>query len=103
MHRTPEPHLIKLYARHCLIGFALSAVFVAALLWLDVGGLWHLVTHVSAGPLAVFLLWAFNGIVFAGVQFAIAIMALARKPDSGSGKGARPVLAPVAIWADNTR
>ena len=68
------PDLIKLYIRQTAIGFALSAVFVALLLYFNVVNLWHLVTHTDVGVLAVFLLWLFNGIVFAGVQFGITIM-----------------------------
>ena len=39
------PELIKLYIRNVAIGFCLAAVFVAMLLWFDVQGLWHLVSH----------------------------------------------------------
>jgi len=67
------PRLVRLYIRQAIIGFALSAVFVAALLWLDIGGLWHLVHHVAGGGLAVAMLWVFNGTVFAGVQFALSL------------------------------
>ncbi len=67
------PHLIKLYIRQVLIGFVLSAVFVALLLWLNVANLGHLVTNVAGGWIAVLMLWVFNGIVFAGVQFALAL------------------------------
>ena len=68
------PDLIKMYIRQSVIGFALSAVFVALLLYFNIVNLWHLVTHTDVGLLAVFLLWLFNGIVFAGVQFGISIM-----------------------------
>ena len=33
------PKLVRLYIHHVLIGFALSAVFVGVLMWLDVVGL----------------------------------------------------------------
>ena len=70
------PDLIKQYIRHSVIGFALAALFVSLLLYFNVANLWHLVTHSDVGFLAVFLLWLFNGIVFAGVQFAISIMTM---------------------------
>ncbi|MBK0326900.1 hypothetical protein I5535_06280 [Rhodobacteraceae bacterium F11138] len=79
------PKLIKMYIRNIAIGFAIAAAFVAMLLWFNVMGLWALVSHSDAGPLAVFLLWFMHGIVFAGVQFAWAVMALAEKPDQGRG------------------
>jgi hypothetical protein len=82
------PALIQLYIRNVLIGFALSAVFVAALMWLNVGNLWHLISTSPAGWTAGLMLFMFNGIVFAGVQFAIAIMRMEDRGNDG-GKGRR--------------
>lgn len=70
------PQLVRLYIRHTIIGFALSGVFVGMLLYFNVVNLWHLVTHSPSGWMAVMLLVLFNGIVFAGVQFGIAIMTM---------------------------
>lgn len=99
------PQLIRLYIRNVLIGFGIAAVFVALLLWFDVAGLWGLTANSSDGPLAIFLLWFMHGIVFAGVQFAWAIMALAKKPDSGPRRGL-PVLRdlqPVRVGQEKRR
>ncbi|RBI86772.1 hypothetical protein DRV85_04975 [Rhodosalinus halophilus] len=79
------PDLIRLYIRQVAIGFVISAAFVAMILWFNVANLWHLVTHDPAGPLAVGLLWMFNGIVFSGVQFGISIMRMAEKDDGDGG------------------
>ena len=68
------PKLIRLYITQCAIGFGISGVFVSLLLWFDIANLWHLVSHSSDGLLAVLILWVANGVVFAGVQFAIAVM-----------------------------
>ena len=91
------PKLVRLYIRQVIAGFVISACFVALLLGFNVANLWHLVTHTSAGPLAVLLLWVFNGIVFAGVQFGISVMALQdeapRRP--GGGRPRNPVAPPV--------
>ncbi|WP_417243054.1 hypothetical protein [Celeribacter sp.] len=90
------PKLIKLYITQAVIGFAISAVFVGALLYFNVANLWHLVTHSDVGILAVVILWVSNGIVFAGVQFAITIMGMAGKNDDDDTGGKRddlPVLA----------
>jgi hypothetical protein len=84
------PRLVRLYIVQSAIGFAVAAVFVALLLGLNVANLWHLVTHTSAGPLAVVLLWLFNGIVFSGVQFGIAVMRMAESEGSGGGSRLRP-------------
>lgn len=79
------PALIKMYIRNVLIGFAIAGAFVAMLLWFNVMNLWSLVTNSDAGLLAVFILWFVHGIVFAGVQFAIAVMNMAEKPQGPRG------------------
>jgi len=97
------PKLIKLYIRHVLIGFAIAGAFVAMLLWFNVMNLWHLVSTSDVGLMAVFVLWFAHGIVFAGVQFGVAIMALAKSPDGGSGGKRQPValkLVPVPVQED---
>jgi hypothetical protein len=81
------PELVKLYIRNVIIGFGISAVFVAALLYFDVMGLWALVSGSKDGVLAVFILWVMNGIVFASVQFGWAVMALAQKDNDGPRGG----------------
>lgn len=91
------PELIKLYLRQCAIGFGIAAVFVALLLSFNVANLWSLVKGSDVGLLAVFMLWFFNGIVFAGVQFSIYVMSMAEKDDTGGGRGRRAVLDYVAV------
>lgn len=87
------PELVKLYIRQVAIGFGIAAVFVALLLGLNVANLRSLILNSSSGPLALFLLFFFNGIVFAGVQFAIAIMGMAENPDDGPTRGLRAWMA----------
>jgi hypothetical protein len=77
------PTLIRLYIRQVLIGFGLSAMFVAMLLYMDVARLGQLVLNSDVGVVAVIMLWVFNGIVFAGVQFAISIMRLSDDTPAG--------------------
>ena len=79
------PKLIKMYITQVIIGFIVSAVFVGLLLWFNIANLAHLVTSSKEGLLAVFLLWLFNGIVFAGVQFAIRIMNMNDDDDEPRG------------------
>lgn len=81
------PKLIKLYIRSCSIGFLVAALFVAGLLWFNVANLGYLVSHADKGWLAVLILWLANGIVFAGVQFGIAVMGLADKDDDDDHRG----------------
>lgn len=83
------PRLVRLYIRHVLIGFALSAVFVGLLIGLDVAGLRHLVLETNMGWLGGMMLLVFNGSVFAGVQFGIAIMRMAEPEDDAPPGGPR--------------
>lgn len=90
------PKLIRLYITQVLIGFAISAVFVALLLGFNIAGLGDLVVRSDMSLIAVLMLWFMNGIVFAGVQFAWKIMSLAEKstPSGGNKVRLQPVLAP---------
>lgn len=83
------PKLIRLYITHVAIGFGIAAAFVAMLLWFDVANLWHLVTHSDKGLLAVVILWISNGVIFAGVQFGIAVMRLKDDDDDDHHGGLR--------------
>lgn len=102
------PELVRLYLRNIAIGAALAAVFTIALIAFDVGHLRHLVMATEGGFIAVMLLFVFNTLVFAGVQFAIAVMRMGDRPRRpGGGLRAphtgRAVLAKVAAKAGRTR
>jgi hypothetical protein len=88
------PPLIRLYIRHCAIGFGLSAVFVGLLFAFDVANLWTLVSRSDVGVMAALMLFMGNGIVFAGVQFGITVMRMG-EDDAPPRRGLRePVLIP---------
>ena len=89
------PPLVRLYIRHCVIGFALAAVFVGALFAFDVANLWTLVSRSDVGLMAAFMLFMGNGIVFAGVQFGISVMRMGDEDDTPRGGQRDPVLVPV--------
>ncbi|MFV0358581.1 hypothetical protein [Tropicimonas sp.] len=93
------PELVRLYIRQVIIGYVLSAIFVTLLLGLDVANLWHLVTHTRGGWIAVLMLWVFNGIVFAGVQFGISIMRMTSH-DEDAGRGKRIAFATPTVPQD---
>lgn len=84
------PKLVSLYIRSCLIGFALSGVFVALILSFNVGNLWHLISTSSMGGIAGIMFFMFNGIVFAGAQFAFSILSMA--DDDKTPRGPRKPL-----------
>ncbi|MFU8898394.1 hypothetical protein LY56_00307 [Roseinatronobacter thiooxidans] len=75
------PKLIKLYIQQIFIGFGLSAVFTAILIYFDIGNLQRLLLGSSDGLLGLFLIFFFNGLVFAAVQFAIRIMRMGYEDD----------------------
>lgn len=83
------PKLIKLYIVNVAIGFVLAAIFVGMLLWFNIANLWHLVSTSDKGWIAVVVLWVSNGIIFAGVQFAIAVMRLKDDDDDEPRGGNR--------------
>lgn len=90
------PKLISLYIRNIAIGFAISLAFVAALLGFNVANLGHLIAHSDIGYVAVALLVVFNTVVFASVQFAIAVMSMAEE-EGGQGGLRDPLLVPVSV------
>lgn len=92
------PKLVRLYIVSVAIGFGVAALFAGAMIGFDIGGLRHLV---QGEPLAIFLLWFFNGIVFSGVQFAYAIMRMAEKPQPPrGGRAIRVTGQPVRVRAE---
>ncbi len=102
MSQRNGPNLIQMYIKHCIIGFIASAIFVGMLFAFDVGGLWRLVSGSPIGMIAALMLWVFNGIVFAGVQFGIAIMNMG-DDDDDDDKGHRGRVGlhvPIPVRAD---
>lgn len=85
------PELIRVYIRNVIAGFGLSVVFVGGLLAFNVGNLWHLISTSNVGWIALVMLVFFNGVVFAGVQFAITIMRMEETDDAPRGGRRVPV------------
>ncbi|MDT8855332.1 hypothetical protein RNZ50_09945 [Paracoccaceae bacterium Fryx2] len=82
------PKLVRLYIVNCAIGFGIALAFVVGLVALDVANLKHLILETEMGWLAGAMLVMANGVVFAGVQFAIAVMRMA-EDDKGPKGGHR--------------
>lgn len=76
------PKLVRLYIKSCAIGFALAVGFVVALVVMDVAGLQRLILSTDMGWVAALMMIVFNGVVFSGMQFAIAIMLMAEDDDN---------------------
>jgi hypothetical protein len=66
-------------------------IFLGLLLWADVAGLRHLILGSDMGWIAAFMMVVMNGVVFAGVQFAIAVMRMAEDPEGPQGGTRAPV------------
>lgn len=107
--RKPMPKLIRLYITHCAIGFGIAAGFVGMLLWFNIANLWHLISTSDKGWLALLVLWLSNGVVFAGVQFGIAVMRMKDGDDDEPRGGRRqrvapqPRMIPVRVAADGSQ
>ena len=92
------PRLVKMYLVNVAIGFGIAALFMAILLGFDVAGLGHLVMETQQGWIAGLMLFMASGTLFAGVQFALRIMALAEGDDNGPRGGLRQhALVPVPV------
>lgn len=97
------PRLVRLYLINIAIGFLLALAFTGLLLWLDVAHLRRLIMGSSVGWLAALMLVVFNTIVFAGVQFGIAIMRMAEDDGPKGGNRARVTGRLVAVKAAAAR
>ena len=96
------PKLIKLYIVSVAYGFGLSVVFLGLLMWQDIAGLRALILGSEVGWVAAVMMIVMNGVVFAGVQFAIAVMRLAEDPDHPP-EPPRGTRAPIAKRITQTR
>jgi hypothetical protein len=79
------PKLIRFYIINCVIGFTVAAVFTGAILYFNVANMWHLISGSDIGVMAIIVFWVLNGIVFAGVQFGVAVMLMTDKDDDDEG------------------
>ncbi len=89
------PKLVRLYIVNVAIGYGLSALFVALMVGFDVANLRHLVLETEMGWLAALMMFVSNGVIFAGAQFAIAVMRQAEPDDTPRGGTRAPALVPV--------
>lgn len=91
------PRLVRLYISSVIVGFVLSAVFAALLVWFDIGGLRGLILGSSAGWIAAAMLVVSNGILFSGAQFGIRVMMLAESDDTPRGGHRQGRLVPIPV------
>lgn len=70
------PSLVRLFIVNGLLGFGISAIFVALLMWFDVMNLRHLVWNTADGPFALFVVWMLNGLLFGAIQIGYVVMTI---------------------------
>jgi hypothetical protein len=92
-HRLPVA--VRFMILHGLVGFGLAAVFVAALLWADPGGVGQLILKQGGAPV-IALLWFFTGLTFGSVQIGTAVMLQDGRDDTPRG-GRRLRLVPARV------
>ncbi len=102
------PALVRLYIRSVAFGFGIAVVFTAALVWLDVAGIGHLILGSDIGWVAALMMVFFNGIIFGAVQFACQIMGMAEDDTPTGGHrhpqaGLRPIPVEVPARPDHKR
>jgi len=68
------PPFTRLMIVHGAIGFAISALLIAVILWKDPFGLATLLDRAEGAPGPLLLLWFFCGLTFGSVQIGAAIM-----------------------------
>ena len=78
------PRVFRLYLVSALNGFGIALAFVALLLVFNVANLRHLVGTSDIGVMATVAFWILNGIVFSGVQFALALSQMVRADNARS-------------------
>lgn len=79
-------HLIEKYLKHAVIGFGVAGALVAVLFWMDSGQLRPIVALSGSVWLAAAVMWFGVGVVFSGVQCALAANA-GKDDDDGSPRG----------------
>lgn len=96
------PVAVRFMIMHGLVGFALSALFVSAVLWADPGGVGSLILKHGGVPV-IALLWFFSGLTFGSVQIGAAIMLRDDREEPPRGRRQRlqavPVPVPVTVPA----
>ena len=99
------PMLVRFLLCHAAIGFALAAIFVAAILLFDPQDARALLMSGAGHWWPAVVLWFFTGLTFGAVQIGAATMLLdqADPPRPRHGRGARADLIPAPLRIRATR
>ncbi|SEV98876.1 hypothetical protein SAMN04488515_0536 [Cognatiyoonia koreensis] len=77
MAQEKDPHLMRIFFVSWGIGFLLSALFLAMLIWFNLMNVGHLILHTEGGYIMALVFWVFTATLFGGVQFSLVIMGYA--------------------------
>lgn len=83
------PRIFRLYLLSALNGFGIALAFVALILIFNVANLRHLILTSDIGVMATVAFWILNGIVFSGVQFALALAQMVRAENAQQDRSPR--------------
>ncbi|MBL4629269.1 MAG: hypothetical protein JKY00_14775 [Roseicyclus sp.] len=97
------PDHMRLILRHAAYGGVIAMAFIGALLVLNVGNLWHLVTHTTGGPLALVVMTVFCWITFGSVQIGIRIMTMGDDKGGGGTRAPEPLPLPIPLRVETRR
>ena len=97
MKLLPRLPLLRLLAINLAIGIAAAIVMTGGLMWLNPGHLRDLMLADRSGAAAFALLLFGLVVTFGSVAMGTAVMALGRKPTSGTPQGGTPVAVPVRL------
>mgnify|MGYP002655402442 CR=1 FL=1 len=101
------PMLVRFLLRHAAIGFALAAIFVAAILVLNPQDAGTLLVTGAGHWWPVVVLWFFTGLTFGSVQIGAVTMLLEKadppRPRHGGGALANLIPVPLRIRATRRR
>jgi hypothetical protein len=86
---TSMPRIFRLYLLSALNGFGIALAFVALILIFNVANLRHLILTSDIGVMATVAFWILNGIVFSGVQFALALAQMVRAENAQQDRSPR--------------
>jgi len=77
MPEQKDPHLMRIFFVSWAIGFGLSALFFALMIWFNLMNVGHLILHADGGYIMGIVFWVLSATLFGGVQFSLVIMGYA--------------------------
>jgi hypothetical protein len=90
--KPPKPPLVRFLVKNAVLGFAMAVLFVAAMLYFNVGNLMALIVQSDVGLFAIVLMTLMIGFTFASLQMGFAVMFASDDIDKGQSDRASPLM-----------